>query len=59
MVVITRVRKLVWHVIRACGHAIWLSFETQGYIMAMGYLPADETQELENPEIREYQRNHS
>lgn len=55
MVIIRWARKCV----RAIGHAVWVSFETQGYIMAMGYLPQDETQGLENPEIREYQRNHS
>ena len=44
---------------RAVGHAVWANWQFQGYIMAMGYLPQDETQGLENPEIKEFQRNHS
>lgn len=43
--------------LRAVGHAVWLSFQEQGYIMATGMLPSDETEDLVNPESEEYTKH--
>lgn len=47
--------KWTWKCVRAIGHWFWAGFEIQGYIMAMGYLPPDETQKL----VEEFQLSHS
>ena len=59
MVSVKWARRCVSRAVKATGHAVWLSLQYQGYIMAMGYLPADETQGLVNPVTEEFQLSHS
>lgn len=59
MVSIKWAKSCVKRAVKATGHAVWLNMQTTGYIMAMGYLPPDETRGLVNPESEEFQRNHS
>jgi hypothetical protein len=51
--------KCVTRATKAVGHAVWQHFQETGYIMAMGYLPSDETEDLVNPELREYEKDHA
>jgi hypothetical protein len=53
------VGKCVARAFRAIGHAVVLHYETVGYIMAEGELPADENTGLRNPVTDEYNRTHS
>lgn len=43
---------------KAFGRAVMLHYETVGFIMAKSYLPDDETSDLIDPELAEYQRTH-
>jgi len=45
--------------IHAVGHAVRLNFQEYGYIMAVGYLPPDETGNMTDPEMAEYAKRHA
>lgn len=51
--------KCVTRGFRAVGHAYWEHVREVGYIMAMGYLPQDETEDMEDPMAAEYRRDHA
>lgn len=42
----------VTRAVKSAGHALWLGFQTDGYIMATGMLPPEETDDLVNPEFQ-------